>query len=312
MQILSSEGDISIASSDVAGGIAAGGNLAITSEEGDINVSGSYLRSGEDMSITAEKGDTTFTASIGTKYDGNKKLHTIDDSIQAGGNLKVTGENVIFNATDVVAGGDAEITATTGDVEFNALSEIVSERSIDYSNDGLFSDTSVDKQSITATAVTSSVTSGGNLKVKSANDINIEGASFSAENGSFVAGNDVNISTAQDVTWEKETTTKNEFVFGASASGGGYSADMEASSVDGLETGTSNGYDSVNQYGGETTGRGKSNGAAGSDTDRRFQSGYAKHHHNHRKVFGEKRQCAIRFFKFRYVFCRRNCRYRRR
>jgi filamentous hemagglutinin len=270
---LTSEGDISIASTDVAGGIAAGGNLAITSEEGDINVSGSYLRSGEDMSITAEKGDTTFTASIGTQSDGNSKLHSIDDSIQAGGNLKITGENVTFNAVDVVAGGDAEITATTGDVEFNALSEIVSERSINFTNDGLFSDNSVDKQSITATAVTSSVTSGGNLKVKSANDINIEGASFSAGNGSFEAGKDVNIATAQDVDWEKETTTKNEFVFSASASGGGHSAEMEASTVDGLQTDTSSGYDSVNQYGGGTTSRGKSNGAAVTTPSAGFKAG---------------------------------------
>lgn len=270
---LTSEGNISVASTDVAGGIAAGGNLSVTSEEGDINVSGSYLRSGEDMSITAEKGDTTFTASIGTQSDGNKKLHTIDDSIQAGGNLKVTGENVTFNAIDVAAGGDAEITATDGDVEFNALSEIVSERSIDYSNDGLFSDTSVDKQSITATAVTSSVSAGGNLKVKSANDINIEGATFSAENGSFAAGNDVNVSTAQDVNWEKETTTKNEFVFSASASGGGHSAEMEASTVDGLQTGTSSGYDSVNQYGGGTTSRAKSNGAAATTPSAGFKAG---------------------------------------
>ncbi|MGO8658652.1 hemagglutinin repeat-containing protein, partial [Rhizobium ruizarguesonis] len=59
---LTSEVDISIASTDVAGGIAAGGNLAITSEEVDINVSGSYLRSGEDMSITAVKVVSPFSA----------------------------------------------------------------------------------------------------------------------------------------------------------------------------------------------------------------------------------------------------------
>ena len=270
---LQAEGDITIASSGQDGGVKAGGDISMDTREGDIAVSGSYLESGGDIDLHADNGDISFIASMDRDEEGKQQLHSNKDGVSAGGNLTITGQNVEFNAVDVVAGGDASITATEGDVSFNALQEITSDREIDYKNNGLFSDERTDTQTITSEAHASNLTVGGHLDITAKDDINIEGSEMTAASGEMTAGNDINIGTAEDVSWEKTTVETTELVFGASASGVGHSAHTESSTVSGTSNGTSTGYENDSTEGGNSAGRGKSNGAASMPASAEFKAG---------------------------------------
>ncbi|WP_253382080.1 two-partner secretion domain-containing protein [unidentified bacterial endosymbiont] len=238
---LVSDGDITNTSNGMNSGISAGGNMSMTSTDGNINNEGASIKADGDIEMTAENGDITMTASVGRDEDGSQKIHAFDDGVSAGGSISMKAKSITSNASDITAGEDITLKATDGDVTFNDLHEMDASRTIDTDIKGAGSYRTTDTKTTTAEAIGSNVSAGGKLTIDASNDVVMEGGSYTAETGDISAGNNVDIKTSEDLSETETTVTSREFVAGAHADAFGYGAEAEHSSLDGKSSSTSSG-----------------------------------------------------------------------
>lgn len=230
--------------------------------------SGGYSRSGSDTS----------TAHVDTDKEGNAI-----NNITTGGDLTLkAGKTVTFEGTTVDAGGDATISGKEG-VSFNAAKDKSSSYSVSANASlklagGTEKEDDSTKQSGSiegsagvnvssekkSDATAGSITTGGNLTIKSDKDVTLEGTSVEAGNkASIEAGGSVNLKAAE--------STSEKSGFGLNLSGkaeGEVSTKSAGASSDNSKpaTNTSSGTDSGKKKNLGTGGTQGSDGSKKSDT----------------------------------------------
>ncbi|QBY31234.1 hemagglutinin repeat-containing protein [Citrobacter rodentium NBRC 105723 = DSM 16636] len=266
---LVSDGDINNVSNGMNSGISAGGDINMSTTNGDINNDGAAIRADGDIAMRAENGDITMTASVGHSEDGKQVIHAYDDGVTAGGSISMEAKTITSNASDITAGQDVSLKATEGDVLFNDLHEIDATRVIDNDVRNAFNFTLSDKSSTTGTAIGSNVKAGGNMNIEAKNDVVMEGGTYSAKTGSISAENNVTIKTSENVSHTEEHTSSREFHIGAGVNAGGQSVQADLSTMEGTSrTITSGDYESAGSQSdtsaiGKKPGRAPVNDAAG-------------------------------------------------
>ncbi|MCE1945104.1 hemagglutinin repeat-containing protein [Enterobacter roggenkampii] len=238
---LKSKGDINNISNATDAGISAGGNVSMTSENGSIASNGAAVNAGGDIDMKAEKGDITLTASVGHGEDGKQKIHAHDDGVTAGGSINMQAKTITSNAADITAGQDVNMKASEGDVTFNDLHQIDSNRTINTEINGLSSYTTTDTKTVTGEAIGATVKAGGNVQIDASKNVVIEGGSIDAKSGSINAAENVEIKTSENVSAEEHTTQSRQFVAEAGISGAGKSASASYGKNDGTTKNTTSG-----------------------------------------------------------------------
>ena len=264
---LVSDGDINNVSNGMDAGISAGGNIDMTTTNGDINNTGAAIKAEGDIDMSAENGDITMTASVGRDESGNQKIHANDDGVSAGGSISMEAKSITSNASDITAGEDISLKATDGDVTFNDLHEMRADRTIDSEITGAASYKITDTKTTTGTAIGSNVSAGGNMTIDASNDVIMEGGTYSADTGSIKAGNDVTLKTSEDVALEEQSITSRQFIAEASASGAGQTVEAGYGQNEGTSTSkTSGDYTSAGSEGESQSAGGRAGRAAMGDT----------------------------------------------
>ncbi|KZP79641.1 hemagglutination protein [Enterobacter roggenkampii] len=238
---LKSKGDINNISNATDAGISAGGNVSMTSENGSIASNGAAVNAGGDIDMKAEKGDITLTASVGHGEDGKQKIHAHDDGVTAGGSINMQAKTITSNAADITAGQDVNMKASEGDVTFNDLHQIDSNRTINTEINGLSSYTTTDTKTVTGEAIGATVKAGGNVQIDASKNVVIEGGSIDAKSGSINAAENVEIKTSENVSAEEHTTQSRQFVAEAGISGAGKSASASYGKNEGTTKNTTSG-----------------------------------------------------------------------
>ncbi|WP_296240306.1 hemagglutinin repeat-containing protein [uncultured Enterobacter sp.] len=243
---LVSEGDINNISNATNAGIAAGGNVEMTTVNGSIASKGAEVKAGGNVAMNAENGDITLTASVAHSEDGKQVIHANNDGVTAGGSVNMQAKTITSNAADIRAGQDVNMKATDGDVTFNDLHQIESNRTIDTTINGLSSYTTTDTKTVTGEAVGATVTAGGAMHIDASKNVVMEGGSYSAATGSINAENNVEFKSSENVSLTEETTQSREFVAEASASAAGHTASNSFGKNKGLvKDATSGDYESA-------------------------------------------------------------------
>ncbi|MEZ6878803.1 hemagglutinin repeat-containing protein, partial [Enterobacter sp. KBR-315C3_2022] len=238
---LVSDGDINNVSNGMNAGITSGGDISMSSTNGNINNNGAEIKADGDINMSAANGDINMTASVGHAENGEQVIHAFDDGVTAGGSISMEAKSITSNASDITAGKDVSMNATEGDVTFNDLHEIDAKRTIDNDVRNAFNFTLSDTQTTTGTAVGSNVTAGGNMDIHAKKDVVMEGGTYNAQTGSISAENDVTIKTSQDVAHEEEHSSSREFTLSAGANGGGQSVNTSYGTMSGGNTETTQG-----------------------------------------------------------------------
>ncbi|WP_155026348.1 two-partner secretion domain-containing protein [Enterobacter bugandensis] len=238
---LKSEGNINNISNATNAGISAGGNVSMTSENGNIASNGAAVNAGGDIDMKAEKGDITLTASVGHGEDGKQVIHAHDDGVTAGGNINMQAKSITSNAADITAGQDVNMKATEGDVTFNDLHKIDSTRTIDTKITGLSSYTTTDTKKVTGEAIGATVKAGGNVQIDAGKNVVMEGGSISANGGSINAAENIAIKASENVSVEEQTTQSRQFIADGAISGGGKTAAISYGRNEGTTKNTTSG-----------------------------------------------------------------------
>ncbi|WP_233971208.1 hemagglutinin repeat-containing protein [Lelliottia sp. WAP21] len=238
---LVADGDINNISNGMNSGISAGGDITMSSAQGDINNNGAAIKADGDVTLVADQGDISMTASVGHNESGKQVIHAFDDGVTAGGSINMQAKTITSNASDITAGKDVNMKATEGDVTFNDLHEIDATRIIDNDVRNAMNYTLSDTSTTTGKAIGSNVTAGGNMNIDAKKDVVMEGGTYTAQTGTISADNNVTIKTSQDVAHEEEHTSSREFIISAGANAGGQSVDTQYSTLNGGNTGTSEG-----------------------------------------------------------------------
>ncbi|WP_026258199.1 hemagglutinin repeat-containing protein, partial [Endozoicomonas elysicola] len=239
------------------------------SSGGDINIDAGTLTYAEARDINIESSesysvDTTTTAGVGVgatlvdvEVSNDTSVATSKSdlfestaktgSMGAGGNINIkTKGDATFVGTDLDAGNDISIDSG-GDVSFKSAKDIRTFSSLD-TNSSLnvqasadYASTSVsnqmdmtDEYSLTNNVANIS-SGGGNISIKSANDINLEGTNISADSNDADAGfitldakNSINMLEAKDVEKSRSLSTSVDVeVAGGTTSGFRFGFSME-------------------------------------------------------------------------------------
>lgn len=181
-----------------------------------------------DASVSATKNKSKGSSGKGIEASGGYQTseeesnEAVAGSIKSGGKLDVkAGNNATFEGTDLESGSDMSVEAGN-DVAFNAAESTSSssgwgvEASISGSTGGARGQNGKTRnrekeaeggisggynESSETTSDVSDLSSGGNLKIKSGNDVNLEGTNIEAEGAADLeAGNDVNFTAATDTS----------------------------------------------------------------------------------------------------------------
>lgn len=199
------------------GTIQATNTLAITTSGDITNTSGKIQ--GGDVSLTSTEGSIVNQTSA--EFFGNditgKTVIGETATIAATGklNLNAAKDISVIGAT-VKAGGDASITAGN-DVVFDTIQDKTAVTSAGSSS-GTFSSSSWSRNEVNTKQIGSSLDTGGNLSIKSGNDVTVAGSKINAGgNVSVDATNNLNVIDRQDVN--QLTTTYSSTSTGVGASG---------------------------------------------------------------------------------------------
>jgi filamentous hemagglutinin family protein len=225
--------------------IDAGGDAGIDAG-GDVNFNAAHNTSQSsetswnvEAGISASKNKSKNTSGKGIEASGGyqtseeKSDEAVGGSIKSGGKLDVkSGNNATFEGTDLKSGGDMSVEAGN-DVTFNAAESTSSssgwgvEASISGSTGGQRGQNGKTRnrekeaeggisggynESDERTSDVSNLSSGGNVKIKSGNNVNLEGTNIEAEGAADIdAEKDVNVTAA--------TNTSHSIGFSAGAEG---------------------------------------------------------------------------------------------
>ncbi|WP_456295099.1 hemagglutinin repeat-containing protein [Vibrio sp. AK197] len=190
------------------GAIEAGGDLSLTAGNDIKNISGQI--SGEDVSLTAQNGSIINRTQVETlSVSGNGQLSTKANpsrsadvmtgvgntaSISSRGELDLTaGENIELVAANVESLGDANLNAG-GSVTVSSARQQITNHTIEGRSQ-------IDTHSVSNLA--SSLSSGGNLMVNAAENIDVTGSNFAAlGNLALKAQGDITLDTAVDEQYQ--------------------------------------------------------------------------------------------------------------
>lgn len=201
--------------------IKAGGDVKFDAARNESSSSSGSENASASLSASKSKGGKG--AGMGLEAEGGFERGTAESSeavtgsIKSGGKLDVSaGGNATFEGTALESAGDMSVEAGK-DVNFNAAKSTSSEESYGASAEIKASKGGKDKDgksegnemggevkgnysmSDETTSQAGSLKSGGNLKVKSGNDTNLEGTNIESEGKtSLKAGGDVNFKAAED------------------------------------------------------------------------------------------------------------------
>ncbi|MDQ7970202.1 MAG: hemagglutinin repeat-containing protein, partial [Oxalicibacterium faecigallinarum] len=207
--------------------VAAGGNLQFdaarntsssTSNESNAEASLSFSKSGGGGKDESSKG-MGLAAAGGFSNEKSSSSEAVTGSINAGGNLTLSaGNNATFEGTNLKAGGDTDI-AAGGNVNFNEARNTSNSESTNFSaslelgkSNSSNAKTGESSSSQNASfgaeggyskeraseAVTGSIESGGNLRVRSGGDTTFVGTDIAAGGAAAVnAGGNVNFKAAE-------------------------------------------------------------------------------------------------------------------
>ncbi|MDR3390500.1 MAG: hemagglutinin repeat-containing protein [Sulfuriferula sp.] len=200
------------------GGTIQAANTLVVTTSGDItNTSGKIL--GGDVSLKSTDGsivNQTTAESFGNDTTGRTVIGDTA-TIAATGNLNINAaKDVSVIGAVVKAGGDASI-AAGHDVVFDTIQDKTAVTTAGSSS-GTFSSSSWSKNEVNTKQIGSSLDTGGNLSIKSGNDVTVAGSKVNAGGNVAVdATNNLNVIDRQDVN--QVTTTHSSSSTGVSASG---------------------------------------------------------------------------------------------
>lgn len=202
---------------NTGGTIQATNALAITTSGDITNTSGKIL--GGDVSLKSTAGsivNQTTAEFFGNDITGRTVIGDTA-TIAATGNLNINAaKDVSVIGAAVKAGGDASITAGH-DVVFDTIQDKTAVTTAGSSS-GTFSSSSWSKNEVNTKQIGSSLDTGGNLSIKSGNDVTVAGSKVNAGGNVAVdATNNLNVIDRQDVN--QVTTTHSSSSTGVSASG---------------------------------------------------------------------------------------------
>ncbi|HEY1407263.1 MAG TPA: hemagglutinin repeat-containing protein, partial [Spirochaetota bacterium] len=211
--------------------IESGGTLTIKAGN-DFDNKGAQVTAGSDADISAG-GNITFETvrevnktADKTGYDETTKV--TGSTLDVGGNLKLAsaGDTTFIGSTANIA-GKADIETGGNFNLINDYDTTYSEHTTESGSD--FSSKTTHTVDSTKTVVGSAFTTGGDLTVKSANDINIVGSSISSNgNTTLDAAGTLNIVAVHDEEYHLKETTKSGFGAGGSL----YGSEKKSDSVD--------------------------------------------------------------------------------
>lgn len=192
--------------------------LNITSKDDITNTSGTLK--GGDVNLKSTEGSIINSTVAKTTGSGDNVQTTIGkiSGIEATGNLKVDAKKDINNlGANMSAGGDASLSAGN-----NVTFDTVEDKKVSASHGGFgipllgsMSSNSIEKST---TQIGSSLSSGGNLKIKAGNDLTLAGTKAKAGGDAELnAGNKIDI-IARENSSEKSSSTKNSYVLGSDSS----------------------------------------------------------------------------------------------
>ena len=234
-------------------GITATGNLDLDAKK-DITVKGAQVKAGGDASLAAG-GDITFETVVNKNTDtthssSNNGLQSsretttttteknIGSGLEAGGNLKLkSGGDTTLTGTNASVGGDLDVN-TGGDFKVLSVQDKTTTHSESNTSGlgvggGVGGTEKVTTDSFTGKNVSSTLTVGGNAKVKSEGEMTLQGSDLSvAGNADINAKKGVSVLDGLD---EQRTTTKTETTTflktgssGAASSGSGSSSSSKS------------------------------------------------------------------------------------
>ncbi|MCB4361155.1 hemagglutinin repeat-containing protein [Quatrionicoccus australiensis] len=203
--------------SNTGGTIQASNTLAVTTSGDIANTSGKIQ--GGDVSLKSTAGNIVNQTSaefFGNDITGQTVIGATA-TIAATGNLNIdASKDVKVIGATVKAGGDASITAGN-DVVFDTIQDKTAVTSAGSSS-GTFSSSSWSRNEINTKQIGSSLDTGGNLSIKSGNDVTVAGSKINAGGNVAVdATNNLNVIDRQDVN--QLTTTYSSTSTGVGASG---------------------------------------------------------------------------------------------
>ncbi|HSB96803.1 MAG TPA: hemagglutinin repeat-containing protein, partial [Spongiibacteraceae bacterium] len=193
------------------GGTISGSQTLNIASKGDITNTGGTIKGG-DVTLASTEGsiiNQTLTSTSGNDKDMSTTIGK-QGSIQSTGNLSVDAAKDITNrGANMAAGGDASLSAG-GNVTFDTVENKTARSTSSHEGNGF---TSTDTTTTTSTTeqIKSGLTSGGNLTVKSKNDITFAGTDVKA-------GGDADIDAKGNVNFLARANT-NEIVSSTTTSG---------------------------------------------------------------------------------------------
>lgn len=206
--IAAKDANLNLTSLTNTGGTISGSNSLNITSQGDItNLSGTIK--GGDVSLTSTKGsirnETVATTTGDDKYQNTVIGKTAGITATKGLSLDAA-KDITVKGGQVSAGGDASLSAG-GNVTFDTIENKKANTTSSTSSNGLTS--SVTTTTVTTTEqIKSGLTTGGNLSIKSKNDITLAGTDVKAGgNADLDAGGSVNLLARANSTKTTSSTT---------------------------------------------------------------------------------------------------------
>ncbi|MDB5478889.1 MAG: adhesin HecA family, partial [Alphaproteobacteria bacterium] len=219
--------------------IKAGGNVTFDAARDEASTSGDAENASASLSISKGKGKggssgggkgskgVGLEAEGGMEHSESTASDAVTGSIKSGGKLDISaGKNATFEGTQLDSAGDMGVDAK-GDVNFNAAKSTSSESGYDASANISASKGGKDakgkpkgsamgvgveggyNKSDETTSEASGLKSGGNISVKSGNDVNLEGTNIESEGKT-------SIDAKRDVNFKAKTDTSDSLDVGGS------------------------------------------------------------------------------------------------
>lgn len=259
-------------------GITATGNLDMSAKQ-DITVKGGQVKAGGDASLEAggkisfetvvNKTTNTTSSKSGNALLGSTETTTttteknIGSTLESGGNLKLkSGGDTTIKGSEVKVGGNLDVD-TGGDFKVLAVQDKTTTHTEKTTSGlgvggGIAGTEKVTTDDFAGKNVGSTVTVGGNAKVKSAGEMTLQGSDMSiAGNADINAKKGVNVLDGLD---ERRTTTKTETTTFLKMESGGQSG---SSSGAGSQAQSGQGY-------GKASGKAEAKAEASGDADFKF------------------------------------------
>ena len=244
-------------STDVAGSTISSGKDMALSSKGDMNIEASKIKASGNLDMKTE-GDMNIVAKESTNFDhqssGNNVKNTTTttnkgSSIESGGDANLKAANdITLQGSSVDAKGDLATEATNINIlagkntvdssDLTTTSNTVKKESGNWFSGKKEESTTTTKTTGTiskeSNSVASSLKSGGNMKLKAANDITVQGSNVDAGGNVDMGAANVNILGAQNT---KTSTTIDKTEVGSEKSSygvltGGYSKEWKNKTTD--------------------------------------------------------------------------------